>query len=245
MSSSTRDEVLAILDACAKKGEAIPSLRTIRAQLGGIGSYSTITEAVQYWRESRLPKSTLTSGLGTQVMKTIETAIWEEVRPLMEKAAADARADAISKVAIEREEAQRLKATADELIKEAESQKAQLKDALEAKISMARQVLELKGGKEVAEAKLKATEELLQETQGQLKAAQAQIDALQKALSDAQASYITKLEELAAKPSKAPSKRSGASKGKSASSASKNASKNTGKKSSNSDSETAEKTEAN
>ena len=220
MASDTHRAVWDLLDACAKRGEAIPSHRTIRAKIG-VGSFSTIAEAVQAWRRQRVPASTVTGGLGAQFMKTIEDAIWAEVRPLLQKAADDAKQETLEKTRIDREEAWKLVVTAEEMLSEAQSQEAKLKDALEAKASQAKQIDELQGEKEALEAKLKAVEAELQETQTQLRIARDQAVTAQKMLADEQANYIKKLEELAAKPARAPKKRNGAGKGKASASADK------------------------
>ncbi|MDO5532271.1 DNA-binding protein [Sutterella sp.] len=241
----TNHAVWAILDASVERGEQIPSLRTIRTMLGDKGSFSTISDAVQVWRQTRQPKASTINGLGAEFMTNIRTAIWAEVEPLLKKAADEARKEAVSSMAIEREETRKLRNAAEELFFETEYKNAHFKEALEAKAAQEKQIADLTEAKKDTEAKLKTAEDQLQEAQKQIKAAQAQIESLQKELSDAQANYIKKLEELAAaKPAKAPSKRSGAAKGKSAASTGKNASKNTGKESSSSDSESAKEPEA-
>ena len=82
----TEENVFRFLDRISANGEDIPSLRTIRSEVGG-GSLSTISKAVNDWKvanqSSTTDPHTLPVTLSEEQLKLLGDSIWNAFRPLL------------------------------------------------------------------------------------------------------------------------------------------------------------------
>lgn len=82
----TEENVFRFLDRISANGEKIPSLRTIRSEVGG-GSLSTISKAVNDWKvtnqSSTADPHTLPVTLSEEQLKLLGDSIWNAFRPLL------------------------------------------------------------------------------------------------------------------------------------------------------------------
>lgn len=82
----TEENVFRFLDRISANGEEIPSLRTIRSEVGG-GSLSTISKAVNDWKvanqSSTADPRTLPVTLSEEQLKLLGDSIWNAFRPLL------------------------------------------------------------------------------------------------------------------------------------------------------------------
>ena len=82
----TEENVFRFLDRISASGEKIPSLRTIRSEVGG-GSLSTISKAVNDWtvanQSSTADPHTLPVTLSEEQLKILGDSIWNAFRPLL------------------------------------------------------------------------------------------------------------------------------------------------------------------
>lgn len=82
----TEENVFRFLDRISANGEEIPSLRTIRSEVGG-GSLSTISKAVNDWKAANQSATadphTLPVTLSEEQLKLLGDSIWNAFRPLL------------------------------------------------------------------------------------------------------------------------------------------------------------------
>ena len=82
----TEENVFRFLDRIRASGEEIPTLRTIRSEVGG-GSLSTISKAVNDWKAANQSATadphTLPVTLSEEQLKLLGDSIWNAFRPLL------------------------------------------------------------------------------------------------------------------------------------------------------------------
>ncbi len=124
-----KQAVMAELDKIAASGEKRPSLRALRALVGG-GSLTTISEGVRDWENAQIAAPVpLPNDLSKDEQKVICGAIWRALMPMIEDRLAAARAAAESKIDAERRSAAQLRDEAETAIAESAAQADELKKA--------------------------------------------------------------------------------------------------------------------
>lgn len=114
-----QETVNKIMDRAAATGGKYPSLRAIRAQIGG-GSLSTISEAVQIWHRTRLVETgEMPASFSDEQCKLIGKALWEVVEPLMRQQVQEIRQKTNARVVMQSTEAAKLMQAAREILAEA------------------------------------------------------------------------------------------------------------------------------
>lgn len=118
--------IRAILDKCAANGEPIPSLRALRALVGGKGSLTTISDIVKAWRLSQIPEPSvkLPEGFDQGAGESIVSAIWKSVTPILRSQIENAQADIEARTKVIQEEAEKLRSAAAETLAEAAEKEA-------------------------------------------------------------------------------------------------------------------------
>ncbi len=117
---SINDTIHSLLDQAASQGQPIPSLRRLRAQIGG-GSLTTISDAVKAWRLARLEESGQMPVIDDKTKLEFGQLLWGVLQPELQKRIERVQAEADRKVAIEAAEANKLREAAEELFEEAKT----------------------------------------------------------------------------------------------------------------------------
>lgn len=127
---STKEKIWQVLDQAVTEGRPQPSMRALRAQVGG-GSMSTIADAVREWkvRQVAVP-DTMPGAFSDAATQAIAKAVWAAASADITKFIADARAADEAVNAATMSTAEQLRATGEELVAEAEAKDAELKTAL-------------------------------------------------------------------------------------------------------------------
>lgn len=133
---SINDTILTLLDQAAAQGHPIPSLRQLRAQVGGV-SLTTISEAVKAWRLARLEGSGQMPTVDEQLKLELGQLLWTVLQPELQKRIEriQAEADKLREAAAELyEEAKAFNRQADDKLAKTESiqkENAALREKLE------------------------------------------------------------------------------------------------------------------
>lgn len=110
------EAVAALLDKAKAENQPMPTLRGLRAQIGG-GSLTTISEAVKKWRLNDLQETEeLPSGFDEKTSAEIADVVWKAVLPVLQEQIKGIRKNAAEQIETERSEAQKLKAAAAEAL---------------------------------------------------------------------------------------------------------------------------------
>lgn len=110
------EAVAALLDKAKAENQPMPTLRGLRAQIGG-GSLTTISEAVKKWRLNELQETEeLPSGFDEKTAAEIADVVWKTVLPVLQEQIKGIRKNAAEQIETERSEAQKLKAAAAEAL---------------------------------------------------------------------------------------------------------------------------------
>lgn len=110
------EAVAALLDKAKAENQPIPTLRGLRAQIGG-GSLTTISEAVKKWRLNELQETEgLPSGFDEKTSAEIADVVWKAVLPVLQEQIKGIRKNAAEQIETERSEAKKLKAAAAEAL---------------------------------------------------------------------------------------------------------------------------------
>lgn len=113
---SIRDAVRGILENAATAGNELPSIRAIRAKIGK-GSFGTISEAVNEWKQEQLASRTdMPQGFDEQAMKKISDVVWTVVAPMMAERIGLIEQNAARRIEIEHAEANKVREAADEAL---------------------------------------------------------------------------------------------------------------------------------
>lgn len=116
---NVRDAVRTLLEQVQAENREIPSIRTIRAQIGGCGSMQTIAETVKQWRCENLQSSgSLPTGFEQQDADQIIQTIWQSILPIMQRQVEGIQKAADDRIALERSEAAKLTDAANEVFAE-------------------------------------------------------------------------------------------------------------------------------
>lgn len=115
-----RSSVRSILDDTAAKGTGIPSIRAIRGMIGK-GSLGTISEAVNSWRQEQLQNSgSLPQGFEENDARQVAESVWNVVQPILKRQIKAIEQKADARVAIERNEASKIREAAEDVLATAE-----------------------------------------------------------------------------------------------------------------------------
>ena len=139
----------------------LPSLRSLRAQVGG-GSLTTISEAVKSWRFAQLEAAGQIPQISEKTKVQLADVVWQAMMPILQTQVEGVRQKAEAGIEIERTESRKLFSASEEMLREAESKEAmigQLNDRLQ---RQSRECAELR-------TKVAMLEEQLAESQQQLK----------------------------------------------------------------------------
>lgn len=156
-----QEKVHAILDEAKAHDKPLPSLRSLRAQVGG-GSLTTISEAVKSWRFAQLEASGQIPQISEKTKVHLADVLWQAMMPILQTQVEGVRQKAEAGIEIERTESRKLFSASEEMLREAESKEAmigQLNDRLQ---RQSRECAELR-------TKVAMLEEQLAESQQQLK----------------------------------------------------------------------------
>lgn len=156
-----QEKVHAILDEAKAHDKPLPSLRSLRAQVGG-GSLTTISEAVKSWRFAQLEATGQISQISEKTKVHLADVLWQAMMPILQTQVEGVRQKAEAGIEIERTESRKLFSASEEMLREAESKEAmigQLNDRLQ---RQSRECAELR-------TKVAMLEEQLAESQQQLK----------------------------------------------------------------------------
>ena len=156
-----QEKVHAILDEAKAHDKPLPSLRSLRAQVGG-GSLTTISEAVKSWRFAQLEAAGQIPQISEKTKVHLADALWQAMMPILQTQVEGVRQKAEAGIEIERTESRKLFSASEEMLREAESKEAmigQLNDRLQ---RQSRECAELR-------TKVAMLEEQLAESQQQLK----------------------------------------------------------------------------
>lgn len=156
-----QEKVHAILDEAKAHDKPLPSLRSLRAQVGG-GSLTTISEAVKSWRFAQLEAAGQISQISEKTKVHLADVVWQAMMPILQIQVEGVRQKAEAGIEIERTESRKLFSASEEMLREAESKEAmigQLNDRLQ---RQSRECAELR-------TKVAMLEEQLAESQQQLK----------------------------------------------------------------------------
>ena len=126
---SINDTIHSLLDQAAAQGHPIPSLRQLRAQVGG-GSLTTISEAVKAWRLAHLEGSGQMPTLDEQLKLELGQLLWTVLQPELQKRIERIQAEADKRISIENAEPNKLREAAAELYEEAKAFNRQADDKL-------------------------------------------------------------------------------------------------------------------
>lgn len=156
-----QEKVHAILDEAKAHDKPLPSLRSLRAQVGG-GSLTTISEAVKSWRFAQLEAAGQSPQISEKTKVHLADVLWQAMMPILQTQVEGVRQKAEAGIEIERTESRKLFSASEEMLREAESKEAmigQLNDRLQ---RQSRECAELR-------SKVAMLEEQLAESQQQLK----------------------------------------------------------------------------
>lgn len=156
-----QEKVHAILDEAKAHDKPLPSLRSLRAQVGG-GSLTTISEAVKSWRFAQLEATGQIPQISEKTKVHLADVFWQAMMPILQTQVEGVRQKAEAGIEIERTESRKLFSASEEMLREAESKEAmigQLNDRLQ---RQSRECAELR-------TKVAMLEEQLAESQQQLK----------------------------------------------------------------------------
>lgn len=156
-----QEKVHAILDEAKAHDKPLPSLRSLRAQVGG-GSLTTISEAVKSWRFAQLEATGQIPQISEKTKVHLADVVWQAMMPILQIQVEGVRQKAEAGIEIERTESRKLFSASEEMLREAESKEAmigQLNDRLQ---RQSRECAELR-------TKVAMLEEQLAESQQQLK----------------------------------------------------------------------------
>lgn len=156
-----QEKVHAILDEAKAHDKPLPSLRSLRAQVGG-GSLTTISEAVKSWRFAQLEATGQIPQISEKTKVHLADVLWQAMMPILQTQVEGVRQKAEAGIEIERTESRKLFSASEEMLREAESKEAmigQLNDRLQ---RQSRECAELR-------TKVAMLEEQLAESQQQLK----------------------------------------------------------------------------
>lgn len=156
-----QEKVHAILDEAKAHDKPLPSLRSLRAQVGG-GSLTTISEAVKFWRFAQLEAAGQIPQISEKTKVHLADVVWQAMMPILQIQVEGVRQKAEAGIEIERTESRKLFSASEEMLREAESKEAmigQLNDRLQ---RQSRECAELR-------TKVAMLEEQLAESQQQLK----------------------------------------------------------------------------
>lgn len=155
--------IRAILEKCAANGEPIPSLRALRALVGGKGSLTTISDIVKAWRLSQIPEPSvkLPEGFDLAAGESIVSAIWKTVTPILRSQIENARADIEARIKVIQEEAEKLRSAALETLAEAQEKEDRVRAAEQ-------ETTELRKRLATAEAELQQTRQRAADTEARL-----------------------------------------------------------------------------
>lgn len=128
-----KTQIYELLDDAARRGQKLPSLRTIRAQIGG-GSLTRISDVVKEWQAQRLVDTGQIPEAFTEAEKNeIVTAIWNIVRPIMGKRVEELVDYHTARIDLELNTAQRLKNEAIRTLEEAQGRNQEFEAKLREK----------------------------------------------------------------------------------------------------------------
>lgn len=152
-----QEKVHAILDEAKAHDKPLPSLRSLRAQVGG-GSLTTISEAVKSWRFAQLEAA----GQIPQISEKTKVQLWQAMMPILQTQVEGVRQKAEAGIEIERTESRKLFSASEEMLREAESKEAMIGQLNDRLLRQSRECAELR-------TKVAMLEEQLAESQQQLK----------------------------------------------------------------------------
>lgn len=112
--------VFKLLDDAQSRGEALPSLRVLRARVGS-GSLTTISQAVKEWRLAKLVEhGQMPEAFSAEQESMISRAVWQTVMPMLVKRISEIQDQANHRIDVERAETEQLMVVAQETLAEAE-----------------------------------------------------------------------------------------------------------------------------
>ena len=127
------EKVHAILDEAKAHDKPLPSLRSLRSQVGG-GSLTTISEAVKSWRFAQLEAAGQIPQISEKTKVHLADVVWQAMMPILQTQVEGVRQKAEAGIEIERAESRKLFSASEEMLREAESKEAmigQLNDRLQ------------------------------------------------------------------------------------------------------------------
>ncbi len=128
-----KTQIYEMLDEAARRSQKLPSLRTIRARIGG-GSLTRISDVVKEWQAQRLVDTGQMPEAFTEAEKeAIITAIWNIVRPIMGKRVEELVDYHTARIDLELNTAQRLKNEAIRTLEEAQGRNQEFEAKLREK----------------------------------------------------------------------------------------------------------------
>lgn len=134
------EAVVEALDQAKAENRPLPTLRGLRAQIGG-GSLTTISEAVKQWRLSQLQADEgLPQGFDEKTSAEIADVVWKAVLPVLQEQIEGVRKNADARIEAERTETAKLRAVAAETLAEASAMNDEY-DVLKAKEQELREAL--------------------------------------------------------------------------------------------------------
>ena len=155
------EAVVEALDQAKAENRPLPTLRGLRAQIGG-GSLTTISEAVKQWRLSQLQADEgLPQGFDEKTSAEIADVVWKAVLPVLQEQIEGVRKNADARIEAERTETAKLRAVAAETLAEASAMNDEY-DVLKAKEQELREALAK------AEGELQELRKTLEATQKEL-----------------------------------------------------------------------------
>lgn len=163
-------EIFDLLNEAAAKGQKLPSLRAIRAKIGG-GSLTRISEAVKAWQTQKLvDKGQLPKEFTDAEKEKIINTIWSVVQPIMGRRIEQLLEYHMARVTISLGTSRRLHQEAEKMLEEATERKLEYESKLREK--------DERINKEVADKSAYVT--LLSSMRGENTALKKEIERLQK-----------------------------------------------------------------
>lgn len=164
-----KEDIYALLDKAEAEGKEVPTLRTIRAELGK-GSLTTISEAVKTWKQERIRRvSPLPDGFDEDQSKALSSCIWGLVEPIMQKTLDQLQQAADARINLQEKESEKLKEAAEEVLAEAEAEArtkefdALRREAEDLRVKVAQSEEALKGVREALAAKTQELSALMEQ----------------------------------------------------------------------------------
>lgn len=187
---NVKDAVRLYLDQMEAEGKPVPSLRAIRAGIGGRGSMETISMAVRAWRCSRLQtEGALPDGFSEPVGKEILSVLWQSVMPVMQQHIDTIRSEADNRIAIELKETKKLSDMAADTMAEAKLREERIAECQTRIQQLHTELAKAQGSQQMAEttiAQLRLENEQLRQdlakAVSEATKAQASADAMRKML---------------------------------------------------------------